>query len=65
MFENNDKVGMIVVENSVRIKYKVLHVNIDSITLVAGYANAIPITIPMTYFIENYEPTVKGGQDEK
>jgi len=51
MFE----VNQIIVENSTRLKYTVLHRNIDNITVVAHYVNAIPFTIHVTYAKENYE----------
>ena len=51
MFEVNDTI----VDNSTRLKYKILHKNIDRITIVANFANAVPITLPISFVFENYE----------
>ena len=49
------EINSILVENSTRLKYKVIHKSIDMVTLVANYANAIPMTLHATYVVENFE----------
>ena len=44
-----------IVDNSTRLKYKILYKNVDNITIVANYANAVPMTLPITFVTENYE----------
>lgn len=58
-YEVND----MIVNNSTRLKYKILHKNVDIMTIVANYANAVPMTLPIEFVIENYE-MVEGGRDE-
>jgi len=48
-------VGDTIVENSTRLKYTVIHKSIDMITIVANYANAVPMTLHLTYIVENFE----------
>jgi len=60
------QVGKLIVDNSTRLQYTVLHKNQDVITIVANYVNAVPIVLPLTFVIENYEPIeeVGGGCDD-
>ena len=52
------EVGATIVENSTRLKYKVIHKSIDMITIVGNYANAIPQNLHITFVIENFEEVV-------
>ena len=49
------QVGQTIVDNSTRLKYKVLYKNVDIVCIVANYANAIPMNLPFSFVIENYE----------
>lgn len=52
------EVNSILVENSTRLKYKIIYKSIDMITIVANYANAIPQNLHISYVIENFEEVV-------
>lgn len=55
-------VNDIILNKRTGLKCKILYKNIEIITIVANYANAVPMTLPIEFVTKNYE-AVEGVKD--